>query len=218
MFDFSRTRNIIFDLDGTLIDGYQAITESLNHALGKLGHPSVPVEKVRTLVGTGLENLLAMFVDPEQLADSVVLFRERFKQVCLSGSFLLDGVRPALERLVHAGLHLAVASNKPGDRVREICRHLEIDGYLDVMLGAMDVEQLKPHPQMLLEVLRRLGSAPDDTLYVGDMHLDVETARAAGLRVVCVLTGSSTREQLTAARPDAILNSLDDLIGLLGLS
>ena len=217
-FDFANVKYIIFDLDGTLIDGYRAIAEALNFALGELGHPAVPLERVRYLVGTGLEDLLATFVAVEQLPEAVKLFRERFAQVCLAGSFLLEGVVPVLERLAEAGLHLAVSSNKPGERVRDICRHLGIDLFFEEMLGAMDVSRLKPHPDVVLEALRRLGGTPAEALCVGDMHVDVQTARAARLPVVCVLTGSGTRRQLTEAQPDAIIESLNELIPLLRLA
>lgn len=215
---FAGTKFIIFDLDGTLIDGYQAITESLNTALAHLGYETVPITRVRYLVGTGLENLLAGFVKREELPEAVKVFRARFKEVCLTGSFLLEGVEEVLERLQREGIRLGVASNKPGDRVRDICQHLGIDRYLEAMVGATDVQELKPHPQMVHETMRRMGAKASTTLYVGDMHVDVQTARAAGLRVVCVLTGSGTPEQLTEAEPDAIIEKLDGLIGLLGLA
>ena len=214
---FAGTKFVIFDFDGTLIDGYRAITESLNTVLRWQGQPTVTVDRVRYLVGTGLENLLAVFVARERLPEAVKVFRERFKEVCLTGSSLLEGVEEVLEKLKDSGIRLGVASNKPGDRVRDICDHLGISEYFEVMLGAMDVEELKPHPQMLEEAMRRMGAMASETLYVGDMHVDVQTARGANVRVACVLTGSGTHEQLTEAAPDAILGSLGELVKLLGL-
>lgn len=218
MHRFVGTRFIIFDLDGTLIDGYEAITESLNTALGRLGHEKVAAARVRYLVGTGLEDLLQKFVSRERMPEAVRIFRARFKEVCLTGSYLLEGVAPVLAKLTEGGMRLGVASNKPGERVRDICAHLEIDRYFEVMLGAMDVPELKPHPMIVEEVMSRMGATPANTLYVGDMHVDVQTARAAGVRVICVLTGSSTHEQLTEAKPDAIVETLDELTRLVGLA
>ena len=217
MHKFRGIKFIIFDLDGTLIDGYRAIHDSLNTALGQMGKEPVSLTKVKRLVGTGLENLLREFVSEEELPEAVRIFRARFKEVCLTGSFLLGGVEPVLKKLKGAGIRLGIASNKPGERVRDICRHLKIDGYFEAMLGAMDVKELKPHPEMMQETMRRMGARSEETLYVGDMHLDVQTARAAEVRVACVLTGSSTREQLTEAEPDAIIETLEELTGLVGV-
>jgi len=214
---FENVRFIIFDLDGTLIDGYQGITDSLNHALTRMGHPVVPAEKVRYLVGNGLETLFARIIPLAEVPRAVQLFRSHYKDVCLTGSVLFPGVADVLRTHHHAGLRLPLPSNKPGDFARQICSHLGLDPVLDLVLGAFDVEELKPHPLMLTTAMNRLGASPQNTLYVGDMHVDVQTARAAGLPVVCVLTGSSTREQLTEARPDAILDRLDQLLPLLGL-
>ena len=208
---FSSIRNVIFDLDGTLIDGYGPVTESLNAALVAHGRSPIEVEVVRPLVGMGLEWLLTNFFPPKELDRAVDLFRQHYAKVYLHGNFLLPGVQEVLERLHAAGQHLAVASNKPGERVRGICEHLGIATYLKVMVGAGDVPSLKPDPGMVLAVMDLLGARPADSLYIGDTGIDVQTARAAGIPVVCVLGGSASHQQLLAAGPDLILPSLASL-------
>jgi phosphoglycolate phosphatase-like HAD superfamily hydrolase len=85
----------------------------------------------------------------------------------------------------------------------------------DVVLGPEDVARPKPAPDMLLDALARLGVAGADVLYVGDMTVDVETARAAGVAVWVVPTGSDDIEALRGARPDRLLRDLHELAAAL---
>lgn len=210
-------QHVVFDFDGTLIDGYGPVTESVNFALSRSGRAMVSAEQVRPLVGQGLEWLLARFFPEEDVPRAVELFRRHYAEVYLQGNFLLADTERVLAQLHGAGLMLAIASNKPAERVRGICDHLDITRYLSVILGAGDVENLKPHPQMVLEALRRMKTGTDDTLYVGDTPTDIQTSRAAGLPIVCVLGGSATREQLLPHHPDLVIERLEQLLEVMGI-
>jgi phosphoglycolate phosphatase len=204
---------VVFDLDGTLIDGYAAIGEALSHATSRLGVAEVPPERVRVLVGHGLERLLESVVGAARAAEGVRLFRERYPEVAVAGSHLMPGAREALGELSAAGHELALASNKPARFSGMILEALGIARFFREIAGPDETTPAKPDPAMLRRLMRGAGVDPAATLAVGDMEVDVEFARAAGCRVAVLPGGSRSREELRKARPDALLDGLADVPG-----
>lgn len=203
-------RAVLFDFDGTLADSYGAITASINHVRACRGLPALPETAVRKFVGRGLHHLLQDTVPGTDIAIDAERYRTHHPTVLRSGTRLLPGAAKAVAALQQLGLKLAVCSNKPRDFTRELVRMLDIDLF-DAVLGPEDVAEMKPAPDMLLAALARLGVAAAEALYLGDMVIDIRTARAAGLRVWVVPTGSEERGALEAATPDRILDTLAEL-------
>ena len=118
---------------------------------------------------------------------------------------------PEALRRVLGGKTLAVATNKPSDFSRRILDHLGLGPHFDLVLGPLDVPHPKPHPDMLNRIMADLEFRPDETLYIGDMTLDAESAAKAGLACVLLATGGNTRAELEATgRP--VLGSIDRLL------
>jgi phosphoglycolate phosphatase len=132
--------------------------------------------------------------------------------VLRSGTRLLPGAAETLATLHQAGVKLVVCSNKPKAFTQELVASLEIADRLTAVLGPEDVKRIKPAPDMLLAGLAKLEVTPAETLYVGDMVVDIQAARAAGVTVWVVPTGSDARQTLEAARPDRILNDLCEIL------
>ena len=189
---------IIFDLDGTLVDSYQAIQESLAFAMSTLGFTPWPPDETKRRVGRGLEVLLEEAVGGPHVAEGVRLFRSHYPRVQLEKSFLLPGVKETLDALREAGKILAVATNKPSDFSRDLLRHLGAARHFALVLGPLDVARPKPHPDMIHAILEKLGFSAEQALYVGDMVLDAESAAAAGVEAVLVSSGGNTLSELTA--------------------
>jgi phosphoglycolate phosphatase len=206
-------RAVFFDFDGTLADSYAAITASLNHVRAYHGLPPLPEAAVRPLVGRGLEHLLQDCIPGCDLPADVARYREHHPTVLRSGTRLLPGAADAVQALHRAGLQLAVCSNKPARFTRDLLEIVGLAEYFALALRPEDVPHPKPAPDMLLEGMRRLGVGPAESLYIGDMVVDIRTARAAGVEVWVVPTGSEERAALEAAAPDSLLSSLADLRG-----
>jgi phosphoglycolate phosphatase len=204
-------RAVLFDFDGTLADSYNAITASTNHVRAANGLPALTEAEIRRHVGSGLEKLLADLLPGTDPARNVALYREHHASVMRDHTRLMPGAREAVVALKRAGRRLAVCSNKKVEFTRALLDSLGLAAFFDVVLGPNDVPHPKPAPDMLLAALRRLGAAPGEALYVGDMDLDVQTARAAGVAVWVVPTGSADRPTLEAARPDRLIDGLDEL-------
>ena len=203
-------RGVVFDLDGTLVDSYAAIAESLNHARSGHGLPPLGPDVVRRSVGRGLESLVADLIGPGHVSSGVRMFRERYAEVYADKTVVLHGVAEALRRLSACALPLAVASNKPARFGDPILQAAGLRSYFVTVQGPDRVGSTKPDPAMLRACLTALDVEPAAALYVGDMLLDVETADRADVAVALVEGGSSSRQELIASgRP--VLRDLVEL-------
>ncbi len=204
-------RAVLFDFDGTLGDSYAAITASVNYVRSTYGLPPLSADEVRPHVGRGPDRLLEATVGRGDVAANRAAYRAHHPSVMFAGTKLLPGAAEALRELHGRGLRLAVCSNKPVAFTRELLAWLGVADCLDAVLGPEDVAREKPAPDMLLAALRRPGVSAGEAVYVGDMTVDVQAARAAGVAVWVVPTGSDTPEALAAAKPDRLLRGLDEL-------
>ena len=206
-------RGIVFDLDGTLVDSYEPIAESLNHARAQVGRPALALEIVRQRVGRGLETLIAELVGPEHVDAGVRAFRERYAEVH-ERTRILPGVRPTLRRLAERGLRMTVASNKPARFGEAIVRRLGLAPYLLDVEGPDRAGVTKPDPLLIRRCLCSMELEPHQVVYVGDMVLDVESAARADVPVVLVAGGSSSTADLRATG-QVVLERFESLLGLL---
>jgi 2-phosphoglycolate phosphatase len=211
----AKFRAVLFDFDGTLADSYPAIAASVNHVRARHGLPPLPEEEVRRHVGHGGGYLLKHTVPAGSIEANTAAYRAHHPSVLRQGTRLMPEADRTLRRLHQLGLLLGICSNKPIDFTRELTVYLGIASYLNVVLGPEDVPQPKPAPDMLRLALARLNVAAAETLYVGDMTVDIKTARAAGVAVWIVPTGSDTVETLQQAHPDRLLRDLGELRELL---
>lgn len=206
-----RPRVIIFDLDGTLVDAYPAITASFNFAMIQLGYPKMPSLIIRRAVGWGDRNLLKPFVKKADLEKAVRLYRQHHRRALLQGSRLLPGVKQTIAFLKKQGFRLAIASNRPTRFSAIMVRHLGIKKHFSYMLCADVLSRGKPHPGILLEIIRHFEIKRQDALYVGDMTIDAQAGRRAGIRTVIVTTGSHPEKKIRKEKPFLIIRKISEL-------
>ncbi len=205
-------KTIIFDLDGTLIDSYHAIQESLNYVLEHYGLAKVDLPTVKKMVGRGLENLMQRAVGDQRKEQAIALFRKSYDETVMRGTFLLPEVAETIRALHEKGIKMAVASNKPSIYSRTILENFELNPFFEACYGPDVVKQPKPHPAMLEGLMKELSADKKETLYVGDMVIDVETARNAGIPVALIATGGNSSDELRSMNPDYFINRFSDLI------
>lgn len=205
---------LIFDLDGTLVDSYEAIAASLNRARQAFGQPPLDTELIRRAVGRGLESLVADLLGPEHVDEGVHIFREHYARVYREGTRPLPGAVDTLRELRRRGYRLSVASNKPARFGEPILREAGLLPFVEHVQGPDLSGTTKPEPEMLRNCMKAMATGVSQTVYVGDMVLDVESAARAGLPVILVCGGSSSVEDLksTGQRVLGRLAELQDLL------
>ena len=202
---------LVFDLDGTLVDSFPGITIGLNRTLEAFGRPPVDLEWVRRHVGRGARRLVSAACGPS-IEPEVFLtaFRSNYQELLLDHSPPFDGVDETL-RTLSAQYTLAVASNKPTPWVEAVVRRHGWSELTAVVAGPETVDAHKPDPAMLRHIMDRTGRTPPETLMVGDMPVDVECARAAGVTMLGVTSGAADETTLREAGCEQIVTCVTEL-------
>jgi len=210
------TKLIIFDVDGTLVDAYRAIERSLCHTMKKLGYGRcASLAVVRRSIGHGDRNFVRRFMDDESVEKGLAIYRRHHRSALMAYSRAMPGARRVLATLRKRGYRLAVASNRPKNFTLILLRHLKLDRSFDMIVCARDARDFKPKPALLLRIMRRLGARRDQTLYIGDMAVDVLAGRNAGVRTIAVTGGSSSLSELRSAKPFKVISKISGLLKIL---
>ena len=208
-----RYRAVIFDLDGTLVDSYAALTEAVNYARRQHGLHELSAARIRDFVGDGLDTLLQRAFDSEDVPPSIRdAFETRYDEICCAESKVLADVEATLAELAGAGVAMAVCTNKPTSFSKKILDFLQLAPYFRAIVGPDLAGARKPEARHLLHTLAATSCAPGEALFVGDMPIDVHAAHNSGIDVAVVATGSSSSETLRAAAPDHYLERFSDLL------
>ena len=210
----------IIDLDGTLIDTVADFDVALNRTLEDLGHAPVGRGFILRTVGKGSEHLIrSTLLEAGAPASDYAPAWARYQHhyLAINGRFaaVYPGVLEGLQALRAAGLRLACLTNKPTAFARPLLALKGLDVFFEHTFGGDTFERKKPDPLPLLKTCAALATAPARTLMVGDSSNDAAAARAAGCPVVLVSYGYNHGEPVAAARPDAVVDRLDQIAALL---
>lgn len=192
----------IFDLDGTLLDSIGDLATSVNYALGIHGYPQHPLEDYNYFVGNGARELIARAL-PEGHKDDETIdrLREDFKKHYSSGNDIIltkpyPGIPELLENCRKEGVVLAVASNKFHQATDKLIRYYFGDDLFRIILGQREGIPVKPDPTIVYEILEETGFTKEETLYIGDSGVDMQTAIRCGVESVGVTWGFRPRREL----------------------
>lgn len=196
------------------MNAYPAITKSFNYTMQKIGCTLQPAKVIRRSVGWGDRNLLKPFVKKKDLKTALLIYRSHHRKALLLGSRLFPKTPAVLVSLKNKGYKLAVASNRPTAFCQILIRHLKLDKYLDYVLCADKLKQMKPHPEILNRIMQKFQVKPDNAIFVGDMFIDAQTGKRAKVKTVMLTTGSSSKNELKKERPWRIIDRLTELMKL----
>ena len=190
---------VIFDLDGTIMDTLEDLTEAVNHALRLQGFPPRTREEVRRLIGNGIASTMRRAV-PEGSGDgafrqALTDFRDYYLNHVNVFTRPFEGIPELLDAMAATGIRSAVNSNKVDSATQALCR-AHLPGKLAFVLGEQPDIPRKPAPDGAHRIMRQLGARPDWTLYVGDGEADIQTAANAGIDCAWVAWGYRKRPEL----------------------
>jgi phosphoglycolate phosphatase len=202
---------LIFDLDGTLIDSKLDLVHSVNAARALMNLEPISEELVSSYVGNGAPVLMRRALGPEaseaDVARSLDYFLKYYRAHMLDNTRLYPGVRKALDRLLEGGVKMAVLTNKPVRFSRSIVEGLGLAQLFFQVYGGNSFEQKKPDPIGIETLLGESGAARERTIMVGDSHVDIRTARNAGV-VACGVSYGFQPESFADAPPDLLVDNM----------
>lgn len=207
--------DLLFDLDGTLIDPDEGITRCIAHALAHLGRPSPAGEELRRFIGPPLHEAFVelLGVDDRCTIDRAVEgYRRRFSTVGLYETRMYAGVPDGLAALRAAGHRLFVTTSKPWVFARRIVAHFGLASFFEETYGS-ELDGLRVHKTDLLAyVIERERLDPRCTWMIGDRANDIAAGRANKTGTIGVLWGYGTREELAGA--DVLAESMATLTAI----
>lgn len=214
---------ILIDVDGTLVDSVPDLAFCVDEMMKQLGRPVHGEEKVRNWVGNGVERLcrraLIGQLDGEpsdaDFDKAYPLFLALYAENTSRRSLLYPGVREGLDYLKAEGYELGCVTNKAAQFTLPLLKDLGIHDEFAIIVCGDSLAEKKPHPLPLLHAAEQLGVAPGQSMMLGDSMSDVKAARAAGFQIVCMSYGYNHGEDIRDYNPDAVIDSMAELKGLL---
>ncbi|MBE6583842.1 MAG: HAD family hydrolase [Ruminococcaceae bacterium] len=191
---------VIFDLDGTLLDTLGDLCDAVNFAVESVGRPKRTMGEVRTFIGNGTKKMLQRALgdcfDDGLLGECISKYTEYYSKNYAVRTYVYEGINECLEKLVSNGIECAVVTNKLHDISVDLCDRF-FPGKFSRVIGDYNGAARKPDPSKTLDVIREVSC--DVAVFVGDSHVDVETAKNAGIPCVALTWGYDSKEALETA-------------------
>lgn len=208
---------VLFDIDGTLVDSVSAYLEVARIAAQPYGL-DVTERHVRHSLATGGNFWNGVVPEDRQDGDAVrksmsAHAAREWPRVLREHGKVFEGLAQTLDAMKRLGIVLGIVSGARPEVLELLRENGILDRFDSIVLGA-DVSRRKPDPEGIVKCLRELGLTPDAAVYVGDTPVDIQASRAAGVRVVGVLTGAGDSATMSAREPDRLVSSHARLLGV----
>ena len=210
-------RNILFDLDGTIIDSKEGILNSVCYALEKMGREIPEKKDLMCFIGPPLSYSFATFcgMNEEDTKKAVALYRENYAPRGVFEFSVYPGVENMLKKLSSGGRRLYLATSKPEVFAKQILEKAGLDGYFTAICGSIIPSGRDKKEEVIGYLLKNEALALDETVMVGDRSYDIEGAHAMGLVAIGVSYGYGTVKELNRANAEAIATSPKDLTAII---
>lgn len=203
--------NVIFDLDGTLIDSSDGVVEAVNYSLRMVGEPEQPPERIKSFIGYPLSQMYPHF-SSAPTKELYSHFQIKASETVVSSTVALPEAVMVLEQLAQWGIKTSVATTKIKHHVDGIMVKLGWTRYFSTWCGGDEVKRVKPEPDIFHLVLEKMNANPSETLVIGDTINDVKAAQSVPVKVAAVFSPYGGRQELIDSKPDHLLESLRQLL------
>ena len=194
---------VLFDLDGTLTNPGEGITNSVAYALKKYGIEVPNKKDLLKFIGPPLYDSFKMFYDfsEEQSREAIKFYREYYSDKGIYECELYNGIKELLSVLKNAGKTIALATSKPDFFAVRVLRHYGILEYFDFVGGASEDEKTRGTKEAVIEYIFKEMNIEnrEDVIMIGDRHYDINGAKEFSIDSMGVLYGFGTREELEKA-------------------
>ena len=214
---------ILIDVDGTLVDSVPDLAYCVNEMMKQLGMPTHSEASVREWVGNGVERLTRRALigkldgEPDEalFQKAYPIFLDLYAENTSKRSVLYPGVKEGLAYLKATGYKLGCVTNKVAQFTEPLLKDLGIYQEFAIVISGDTLPVKKPDPGPLLHAAKHFGVSPARSTMIGDSVSDVKAARAAGFQIICMSYGYNHGVDIREAQPDAVIDSMAELEGLL---
>ncbi len=214
---------ILIDVDGTLVDSVPDLAYCVDELMKYMGREPWGEDAVRDWVGNGVERLCrraligALEGEPDEadFEKAYPVFLDLYAKNTSGRSSLYPGVREGLDYLQAKGYRLGCVTNKAAQFTIPLLKDLGVYDEFEIVISGDTLAKKKPDPLPLLHAAEFFGVAPENAMMLGDSVSDVKAARAAGFGIVCMSYGYNHGVDIRDANPDAVIDSMTELAGLL---
>lgn len=205
----SRSKALLFDLDGTLTDPGDGFVSCVNHALRQLGFRDASASDLKKNIGPPLEDTLRYFVggDEAKMLAALSLYRERYGRLGFLENIVYPGIENSLDQLYAKGIPLFLATSKPVVFAERILDHFGLTRYFQRVYGSQLDGTHAKKASLISHILKSESLDPGSTIMIGDRSHDVVGAAANQVRAIGVLWGYGSEEELIRAGAVALCNS-----------
>jgi phosphoglycolate phosphatase len=211
--------HLFFDLDGTLTDSGPGILASMRHALTLLGLTIPSDEALSRFIGPPTHDAFRELLgsnDPEFVASTIAIYRERYAKLGLFESSVYPGVREGLKLLRAADIPLFAVTSKPEVYANTIIDHFELRPYFSHVYGSELTGERSKKGELIAHVLSSESISPSSAWMIGDRLHDIVGAKQNGLRSAGVLWGYGSRQELNDAGADRLFQTMPELVHAFG--
>ena len=209
-------KGVIFDLDGTLLDTLDDLTDAVNAVMKKYDFPTHDRAAIRSFVGSGLRSLMQRSLPENKrteevinqcFAEMMVVYRQNYKDKTVPYS----GISDLLNWMAGKNIPMAVFSNKADELTKGLVEDKLSNKFAEVR-GMTTEELKKPNPEVALEIAETMGLKPEECLYVGDSDTDMKTANNAGMYALGVTWGFRDRDDLICSGAKKLVDEPGEML------
>lgn len=204
---------VLFDLDGTLTDPGEGITNSVAYALERYGITTTDKTSLYSFIGPPLNDSFMKYYgfSKEKAMEAIFVYREYFSTKGIFENEVYEGVRELLEKIKASGRKIVLATSKPEEFAIRILEHFDLMKYFDTVAGASMDEKRNKKGDVIRYALQKSGLLPQDVIMVGDREHDIYGAKENGIASIGVLYGYGSSSELEKAGADYIAQSVEDI-------
>lgn len=211
-------KGVIFDLDGTLLDTLEDLTDAVNHVMNQFSLETKTLDQVRSYVGNGVINLIEQcvlggqsYVQFQEVLSTFIMY---YDANCDHKTRPYEGVLALIEKLHSDGRQLGIVSNKFDSAVKELNRQY-FHSWIDFALGVTEALHRKPAPDMVYACIEQMHLKPEEVVFIGDSEVDLKTAQNAGIECISVLWGFRSQEILLENGATQLVSTVKELEDIL---
>lgn len=209
-----KIKNLLFDLDGTVVDSFEGVSNSILYALEKMDWKMLTKEQTRPFLGPPLPNSFEKYCNmtKDEAFRAVELFRERYSVQGIFESTPFDGMKEFLDYLKSQNIRLFVATSKPQHYAIQILEHVGLDKYFEIILGVSPSNTVEDKSGLLNCIIDKFSLDKKETAMMGDRMFDIDAAKNVGVMSIGIINGCDTLAELKEHGADIIVSDPWDAI------